>query len=126
MDEKKYLKLNDIEAYKDAFNLSNKVFGIVMSWDYISKDTVGKQFIRATDSISANIAEGFGRYYKKEKIQFYRYSYGSLYESLDWNEKARVRNLLTEDDYKVILKSLQTHPKSINSLIKYTNLKLTN
>ncbi|MCK4639103.1 MAG: four helix bundle protein, partial [Bacteroidales bacterium] len=26
----------------------------------------------AADSISANIAEGFGRYHKKDKIKFYR------------------------------------------------------
>jgi len=30
-----------------------------------AKDTIGKQFARSVDSISANIAEGFGRYTKK-------------------------------------------------------------
>src|SRR3989338_7788961 len=88
---KRYLQLNDIDAYKIAFHLSNEVWDIVLKWDYFAKDTIGKQFMRSIDSISANIAEGFGRYTKKEKIQFYRYSYGSLKESLDWNEKARKR-----------------------------------
>ena len=74
---KKYLQLNDIDAYKIAFNLSNYVWDIVIKWDYFAKDTVGKQFVKAVDSISANIAEGFGRYHKKNKIVFYRYSYGS-------------------------------------------------
>ena len=71
-----YLKLNDITAYRESFNLSNKIWSIVISWDYFAKDTVGKQFVRAIDSVSANIAEGFGRYGKKDKIKFYRYSYG--------------------------------------------------
>jgi len=122
--DKKYLKLNDIEAYKIAFKLSNYVWDIVIKWDYFAKDTVGKQFVRAIDSISANIAEGFGRYGKKDKIKFFRYSFGSLYESLDWNEKAHIRNLLSEEDYSHIFSELIKLPKSINSLILFTNNKL--
>ncbi len=124
MPDKKYLKLNDIESYKIAFNLSNYVWNIVLKWDYFAKDTVGKQFVRAIDSISANIAEGFGRYGKKDKIKFFRYSFGSLYESLDWNEKSHLRNLLNEEDYSHIFSELIKLPKSINSLILYTNQKL--
>ena len=68
--DNKYLKLNDISAYKIAFNLSNYIWQIVIKWDYFAKDTVGKQFVKAADSISANIAEGFGRYGKKDRIRF--------------------------------------------------------
>ena len=50
-----------------AFDLSNYVWDVVLKWDYFSRDTVGKQYVKAIDSISANIAEGFGRYHKKEK-----------------------------------------------------------
>ncbi|PJA96672.1 MAG: four helix bundle protein [Ignavibacteriales bacterium CG_4_9_14_3_um_filter_34_10] len=124
MVDKKYLKLNDIESYKIAFKLSNYVWDIIVKWDYFAKDTVGKQFVRAIDSISANIAEGFGRYSKKDKIKFFRYSFGSLYESLDWNEKSHLRKLLNEEDYSYIFSELIKLPKSINSLILYTNKKL--
>lgn len=124
--EEYYLKLNDISSYKIAFHLSNYVWEIVMSWDYFAKDTIGKQFVRSIDSISANIAEGFGRYYKKDKILFYRFSYGSLNESKDWNQKAKVRNLITENQYNFIFGELEKLPKELNSLIKYTNLKLKN
>lgn len=124
MENKKFLKLNDIEAYKISFKLSNQVWDIVLKWDYFSKDTIGKQFVRAVDSISANIAEGFGRYSKKDKIKFFRYSYGSLYESLDWNEKSHIRNLLSEDEYSLIFSELIKLPKAINSLILFTNKKL--
>ena len=93
--EKKFLKLNDLDTYKIFFHLSNYIWSIVINWDYFAKDTIGKQFTRSIDSISANIAEGFGRYSKKDKIKFYRYSFGSLKESLDWNEKAKTRKLIT-------------------------------
>jgi len=124
MPDKKYLQLNDIDAYKIAYNLSNYVWDIVVKWEYFPKDTVGKQFVRAIDSISANIAEGFGRYGKKDKINFYRYSYGSIKESLDWNEKSKVRKLVTEEQYEHIYDELQKLPRYVNQLIKFTNDRL--
>lgn len=122
--ETKFLKLNDIEAYKISFKLSNYVWDLILKWEYFYKDTVGKQFIRAVDSKSANIAEGFGRYSKKDKTKFFRYSFGYLYETLDWNEKAHIRRLLTEDEYSYIFSELIKLPKSINSLILFTNKEL--
>ena len=122
--EKKYLQLNDISAYKIAFNLSNYVWNIVVKWDRFARDTVGGQFVRAADSVSANIAEGFGRYFKKDKIKFYRYSQGSIKETFDWNEKSKVRKLLKPEEYEHILGELQKLPKEIAQLISYTNKKL--
>ena len=123
-DDKKYLTLNDIEAYRVASHLSNCVWDEVILWDYFAKDTVEKQFVRAVDSISANIAEGFGRYHKKDKIKFYRYASGSLRECFDWNEKAKVRGLLKPNVYESIFAELKQLPRSLNQLIKYTNQKL--
>ena len=124
MDEKRYLQLNDIEAYKLAFQLSNQLWDRVILWDFFAKDTIGKQFVRAMDGISANIAEGFGRYHKKDKIKFYQYAKGSMYECLDWCEKAKKRSLLSIAEYDEIHKKLKQLPKAINALIKYTNEKL--
>lgn len=117
----KYLQLNDIDAYKIAFKLSNYVWDVVAEWDYFAKDTIGKQFVRATDSISANIAEGFGRYTKKDKVRFNRIANGSIKESLDWNEKSKVRNIISDKNYGYVYNILQQLPKKINQLIKYTN-----
>ncbi|MDD5571103.1 MAG: four helix bundle protein [Bacteroidales bacterium] len=114
MDNKKYLKLNDIEAYKIAFHLSNYVWDIVIKWKHFEIDTLGKQFVRSVDSVSANIAEGFGRYGKKDKIKFFRYANGSVLESLDWNEKSKKRKTLAIEQYNYIYNELQKLPKSIN------------
>ncbi|MEO5650636.1 MAG: four helix bundle protein [Ginsengibacter sp.] len=88
------------------------------------KKTIGAQYVDAIDSISANIAEGFGRHFKKDKVNFYRYSKGSLKESYDWTEKSKVRELLTPEEYSHIFMELEKLPKSLNYLIKYTNEKL--
>ncbi|MFT3827743.1 MAG: four helix bundle protein [Chitinophagaceae bacterium] len=121
----KYLMLNDIDAYKISFRLSNYVWDVASKWEYSAKRTVGEQFITATDSISANIAEGFGRYFKKDKIKFYWYSAGSVKECFDWNEKSKVRQLVSKEEYEYIFGELQKLPEAINRLIKYTNLKLS-
>jgi four helix bundle protein len=120
----KYLTLNDIKAYIIAYKLSNYVWEIVIQWDWFAKKTLGGQFVESTDSISANIAEGFGRYFKKDKVNFYRYSKGSALEATDWNNKAIKRKLLTEDQYNHINNELQKLPREINNLIKFTNEKL--
>ena len=122
--EEKYLTLNDINAYRFAFSLSNDVWDIVMKWDDFSRKTVGSQFVRAVDSISANIAEGFGRYVKNDKVYFYRIARASSYESLDWLEKSKRRKLIDQKEYDRIFADLRSFPKEINGLIKYTNEKL--
>jgi four helix bundle protein len=120
----KYLELNDISAYKKALSLSNYIWNIIIDWNWFTKRTVGCQFVEAIDSISANIAEGFGRFGKKDKIKFYHYSFGSLKESFDWNEKSRKRSLITKEQYEYILKELKFLPIEIHQLIKFTNEKL--
>jgi len=119
-----YLSLKDLNSYSISFDLSNYVWDIVVKWDYFAKDTVGKQFVRSVDSISANIAEGFGRYHKKDKILFYRYSYGSIQESINWVQKAKCRNLVSLEQYERIKNDLEKLPRELNSLIKFTNDKL--
>lgn len=122
--EKKYLELNDISAYKIAFDLSNYIWDVVIKWDWFAKKHIGGQFTEAADSISANIAEGYGRYFKKDKIKFYHYSQGSMKESFDWNEKSKIRNLIKDEEYNHIFSELNKLPKELHYLIKYTNEKL--
>ena len=94
------------------------------SLGYFAKNAVGEQFVKAMDSVSANIAEGFGRYSKRDKIKFYRYSNGSLKECFDWNQKSKTRKLLSDAEYQHIFEELNKLPKEINQLIKFTNEKL--
>ena len=124
MKSKRYLELDDLEAYRISFDLSNYVWDSVLNWDNFGKYTVGIQIVKAVDSISANISEGFGRYTKKDKIRFYRISMGSTKESENWYHKSVKRNLFSDAEAKHIKTELDKLPKSINSLIKFTDTKL--
>lgn len=104
---KHYLKLEDITAYVIASDLSDNVWRIVTGWEWFAKRTLGAQWADATDSIAANIAEGFGRFHKKDKQKFYYNARGSVYESAHWTKKAKSRNLLTEDEHARIMEGLQ-------------------
>jgi four helix bundle protein len=75
------MKLEELRVYQLSMNLAEEVWEIVIKWDYFAKDTIGKQLIKASDSVAANLSEGFGRFFYKEERQFCYYSRGSLYEA---------------------------------------------
>jgi len=122
--EKRFLQLNDLSCYNAAFLFSNKIWELVLKWDYFARDTIGKQFVNAADSISANIAEGFGRYHKKDKIKFYYYSFGSVKECTDWLNKAKSRNLISEQLFFELNDTIEKLPREIHQLIKFTDERL--
>ncbi len=118
---KTYLSIDKIDAYNKALTFSNLIWDEVIKFDYFEKNSIGLQLTRAADSVSANIAEGFGRYHKKDKIKFYQYAKGSTLECYDWLLKCKHRKLVNESQLQIYIDTVQNLPKSINYLIKYTN-----
>ncbi|MBK8965600.1 MAG: four helix bundle protein [Saprospiraceae bacterium] len=49
------------------WRLERIVWDLIVGWNSLAQKTVGEQFVRAADSIAANIAEGYGRYFFKEQ-----------------------------------------------------------
>ncbi|MGQ7857061.1 four helix bundle protein [Pedobacter sp. WC2501] len=117
-------KLEDLEVYNLSEVISDKIWGIVMGWEYFAKDTIGKQLCRAADSISANIAEGYGRYHFKENKNFCYYSRGSILEVKSFLRKSKNRNLISEDCYSELYTELQTIHLKLNAYIKYIGKNL--
>jgi four helix bundle protein len=110
------LKVEDLDIYQMAEELADKVWNICVRWDYFAKDTIGKQLVRAADSISANLAEGHGRYHFKDRLNFCYYARGSLEETKTWILKAIRRNLIT-DQKTEINKIIEILPKKMNAYI---------
>jgi four helix bundle protein len=112
------MKLEELNVYQLSIDLGEDVWSIVVTWNYFQKDTIGKQLVRAVDSIAANLSEGFGRYHFKENINFAYYSRGSLYETKTWLTKAFKRNLLSENLYNKFTQDINTILFKLNKYIK--------
>ena len=54
--------LEKLEVYQQAEVFSDVIWNLVDTWHYFQKDTIGKQIAKSADSISVNIAEGYGRF----------------------------------------------------------------
>jgi four helix bundle protein len=118
--------LEEIEVYVMAEEIADKWWEIVSRWSPFAQDTVGKQLIRAVDSIGANIAESYGRYHFGEKINFLYYARGSLYESRFFVRRARKRNLVTEAQFNEMMNDLQTLAPKLNAYINSKKVQKKN
>ena len=107
----------DLNIYKDSMTIADEIWKEVSKWDYFAKDTVGKQLVRAVDSIAANIVEGYGRHHKKDSLLFYYYSRGSLAETRCWLEKANNRKLISDAFYMRTNEVTIRLEKMLNSFI---------
>jgi four helix bundle protein len=113
--------LEKLEVYGLAELFSDEIWNIVIAWDYFKKDTIGKQLARSSDSVSANIAEGYGRYYYKESKQFYFYSRGSLQETKSWLQKCKRRNIVAEAKCDELLAKAEIILVKLNACIKFVS-----
>ena len=77
------------------------------------------QMIRSSRSVSANIAEGFGRHHHQENLQFCRTARGSLSETLDHLNTAYDETYLSEDQYNALRRQLAETWRVLNGYIAY-------
>jgi four helix bundle protein len=82
-----------LQVYQLSEKLADNIWRIVITWDSFAKDTVGKQMVRAVDSIGANISEGSGRGSLQDNRRFVRIARGSLYETIHWLRRSYMRKL---------------------------------
>jgi four helix bundle protein len=103
-----------LTAYRLAAELGDDVWRVVGEWPALAQWTLGRQVIRAADSVAANIAEGVGRRSLPDRRHFYRIARGSLYETEHWLARARQRGLTTAglatDDLSRCLNGLIRRP----------------
>lgn len=87
-----------LRVYRLSEKLADQIWCVVERWDNFSRDTIGKQTVRAADSIGANIAEGAGRGRFLDNKRFVRMARGSLNETKHWLRRAYNRSLLEKSD----------------------------
>ncbi|MDL1912138.1 four helix bundle protein [Chloroflexi bacterium CFX6] len=69
-------------AYQKALYLYDLLWGDTEEWQKDERgQRLSRQIIGSSDSVCANIEEGFGRGFGKQLVQFYVYSLGSARET---------------------------------------------
>jgi four helix bundle protein len=112
------MQLEDLIIYQKSMGIADNIWHEVSAWKYFERDTLGKQWVRAADSIAANISEGFGRYYFKENKQFLYYARGSLQETRTWLSKAFNRKLISGETHRHLYQELETLSPKLNNYIR--------
>lgn len=118
----------NLEVWDRAVNLAVKVIDIVEKLETSRKHyRLLEQIEAASTSISMNLAEGKGRYSKKEFIQYCYIARGSLYETMTVLEIFRRKKWLYDDDFFALKQEGLQIASMIKGLINslYTSMKKT-
>ena len=107
-----------LQVYQLSEKIADGIWNIVITWDSLAKDTVGKQIVRSADSIGANIAEGSGRGSHQDNRRFVRMARGSLYETMHWLRRSSMRKLLSQVEVKRLRVLIEELTPKLNAFLR--------
>ena len=106
-----------LRVYQLAEELADEIWKLTRSMEPFAKDTIGKQIVRASDSIGANIAEGVGRGSFQDNRRFVRNARGSLYETIHWLRRCYLRKLLSQSEVKKLRLLVEELAPKLNAFL---------
>src|SRR3990167_1871343 len=108
----------DLISWQEALQLAVIIYRLTKTFPNSEQFALTNQLRRASSSISANIAEGFGRQSQKEKLQFYTIAYGSLLEVKSFLYLCEKLEYCDNKHLTPIFESIVILQKRINSLLR--------
>lgn len=113
------LSYQNLEAWKKGMQTVKDIYIISTSFPHEEIYALTSQMKRAAVSVPSNIAEGLGRNYKKDSIQFLHIARGSLYELETLLNVAKMVNYIKEQNtFDSIILLIEEEKKILNGLIK--------
>ena len=106
-----------LEVWQQAMKLVETIYHISSTFPTQEQFGLTSQLRRAAISIPLNIAEGKGRYHKKEFIQFLYNARGSLYETVTLLKIALNLHYLTEKQQQDLLQVVREIMSKLSGLI---------
>ena len=106
-----------LEIYKKSYKLALRIHEITKSFPETERYDLTSQIRRASKSIPANIAEGYGRQSKEEFKRFLKISLGSCNETQVHLEFCKDLGYINERIYKELSKENEEIGRMINSTI---------
>jgi four helix bundle protein len=115
--------LDSLRIYQIAEVISDYAWQILQIIPKEYKKSTGRQFLESSDSVGANIAEGYGRFTYKERIYYCRIARGSLYETRFWFSLLCKRFNIKEEVQNEFRKHIKNESILINKYITYLKTK---
>jgi len=110
----------ELDVYKLAEDLSDLIWYAFDEWPAKVKHSIGYQIIRSSDSIAANLSEGYGRYTPADRKLFYRYARGSFEETKAWLRKLIRRKVITDKHVNKYTRIIDELGPKLNAFIRST------
>lgn len=107
----------NLEAWKKSMQLVKRIYVLLDKYPKQELYALASQTKRAVISVPSNIAEGVGRNYKKDTIQFLHIARGSLYEVETLLNIAVMVEIITEIYFAEIEESINECLRLLNGLI---------
>ena len=105
----------DILAWQKAYQYCLAVYKVTAGFPDFERFGLRSQFTRAAVSVTANIAEGYRKLSKQDKLRFFNIAQGSLEECRNYNILSKDLQYITEEDYYVLEDKLEIASKFLNS-----------
>ncbi len=116
-------QFENLRVYLLAEKLADAIWPIASQWHNFGRDTLGKQLVRAVDSIGANIAEGAGQGSFAANRHFVKIARGSLNETQHWLRRAYQRRLLTAEQVEHLRITVDSLGPQLNAYLKSIGAK---
>ena len=113
-------EIHELDVYKLSEDLSDLIWYAYDEWPQKVQRTIGYQIIRSSDSIAANLAEGYGRYTPADRKRFYLYARGSFEETKAWLRKLIRRKVIQENETQKYSNIIDELGPKLNAFIKST------
>ena len=108
-----------LDVWQLAVDFADFVFGIMESFPANKHFRLIGQMEAAVSSVPQNIAEGKGRQYTKEFIQFLYIAEGSLFEVLTLTELFKRKKLFSDEQSKEIRRQAEVIDRKLHGLINH-------
>ncbi len=105
-------------VWQKAFEMLQIIYEVTKRFPVDERYGLTSDIRRAANSVTHNIAEGFGRYEKKDKTRFYKISRGSAYEIISQVMVAEALNYLKNDESESIISGFKTIIDELDRIIK--------
>lgn len=118
MVDGKIRSFEDLVVWQESQNLAVMIYRVTRNFPAGEVFGITSQMKRSSTSVSANIAEGFGRKTLKDKTHFYTMAYGSLLEIKNFIYLCRRLDFFDIDQQNELLEQITSCQKLLNAFTR--------